>query len=257
MIYTNIKIIQDNIIERERPYWRMFQKDEKSLIAESVDIEGLTPKLSADLLAKELQNLEGTGYVIVKLFAQPPTKGGNNTGSLTYNVRIGTDEEVKGYAPKESFNFGMFQNFNDQINGLKLQILESNKNKEIEDLKRMYEEKSKKVDLDPTLKEIISIAKVAIFNKNNPGSHHPGSNNPGSNNPGSNHPGSNNPGSHQRTINGINDREEFIQLLKKWNELDPNYINVLKALVYFAQTNFDTYKLQSGMLIDQYNNSKK
>lgn len=250
MIYTQLKTIQDNIIDRQRPFWRMYQKDDKNLIAESVDIEGITPQKSADLLEKEINNLDGTGYVIVKLYAQPLTKGGNNHGALTYYVRIGGEEEsVKGY-PGGNINFGMFQQFNQELTGLKLQMIEKDKNREIEDLKRKYEEKASKTDLDPTLKEIISIAKVAIFqNKNKSNNQVPVNNTQ----PPIKEPVNNT----TRPINGIDDKQQFIQLLQRWHKADPNYLEVIKSIVHFAETDSDTYKFQTGLLIDQFKNKNK
>lgn len=250
MIYTSLKSIQDHIIDRERPFWRMYQRDEKNLIAETVDIEGITPNKSSDILAKEIQNLDGTGYVIVRLYANPPGKGGNNTGSLTFYVKIGNDEEnIKGY-PGSNINFGMFQQFNQELTGLKLAMIEKDKNREIEDLKRQYEEKNKQVNLDPTLKEIISLAKLAIFNKKGSDTNTAIKTTPATVQHNSN-------AEAQRGINGIEDKQEFIKLLKRWNELDSNYLEVMKSIVYFAETDADTYKFQTGLLIDQFKNKKK
>ena len=93
MIYTPLKRIIENIKVRQRPFWKMYQKDEKNLISECIDVEGLTPEKSAEYLEQEFTELEGVGYVIIRLFSQPPTKGGNNTGALNYFVKVSNSEE--------------------------------------------------------------------------------------------------------------------------------------------------------------------
>lgn len=242
MIYTTLKTIQENIIERNRPFWRIYQRDEKNMLADSSDIEGLNAKRSAEILATEIEALNGSGFVIVKLYAQPLTKGGNNTGILTYNVKIGADDDqgVKGNSGGFN-NFGLISGFHTEIMNLNMKLLQQQNDAAIKDLERKYEEKNKVGAIDPTLKEILNVAKTALFqsgvNKNAPVHNPPVQNNQQANRP----------------INGIDDKKEFIDLVTRWHKLDPHYLEAMKAIVFFAQNEPDLYKSQVSMLISQYN----
>jgi hypothetical protein len=241
MIYTSVKSIQDNIKDRNRPFWRMYQRDEKNLIAETVDLENINADKSAKILEDEINALNGSGFVIVKLYSQPLTKGGNNTGILTYNVRIGSDNDDSIKGNQNSFsNIGLITNFYEKINGLQMELINQKSEAAIKDLERKYEEKNKVAATDPMLKEILSIAKSAIYSYNNKNNNVQQPQQPAQPQP-----------QQSRPINGIDDRKEFIDHITRWHKADENYLEVLKAIVFFAENDPDVYKFQTDLLINQ------
>ena len=231
MIYTSLDRIKENIINRNWLFWRVYQKDEKSTIAECINIENLTPKKSADYLSEEIAALQGSGYIIIKLYQKPPQQGGNNTGTLNFYVRIneGSEEGGTPVGNTNNMNFGMINGFYQQIQDLNLKLLQEQQKAALKEIENKYEAKNNKTEVDPIFKELLGVAKVALASKSNPNQ-----------NTVQNVP-----------INGINDKKDFTDTIKKWAALDPNYIQAMKAIVHFAEVDPDSYKTYLNLLIDK------
>ena len=242
MIFTDIKRIKANIIERERPFWKIYQQDGKNLIGESLEVENLNVQKSAELLETELSELDGKGYVIVRLYSKPTTRGGDNANAFTYYVRInGADDDQNKSVNPGTNNFNMIAGFYNEINDLKIKLNNQENDYKFKELERKFEAKNQTGAIDPLLKEVLGFAKIALAgsqNKNTPGV------NTSSN--------INNEQPANRPINGIDDKNEFVILMKKWHQLDPNYVEAIKAIVHFAETDRAMYDMQVNLLINQY-----
>lgn len=243
MIFTSIERIKANIIERQRPFWKIYQSDGKNLIGESLEVENLNVQKSAELLETELNNLDGKGYVIVRLYSKPTTRGGDNSNAFTYNVRInGIDDNTQNNNINPGGNnIAMITGFYDKINDLNMKLINQEHDYRFKELERKFEDKNKGGNLDPLMKEVLGFAKIALAgsqNKNIPGNNAS--------------PIKENIEVANKGINGINDKEEFVNLIKKWNQLDPNYVDAIKAIVYFAETDRAMYDMQVNLLINQY-----
>ena len=233
MIFTDIKRIKANIVERERPFWKLYQQDGKNLIGESSDIEGLNCNKSAELLETEISELDGKGYVIVRLYSKPTTRGGDNANAFTYYVRINgnDDDQTKAVNPGIG-NYNMIAGFYNEINDLKIKLNNQENDYKFKELERKFEAKNQTGAIDPLLKEVLGFAKIALAgsqNKNTPGAS----------------AGQNivNEQPANKPINGIDDKNEFVSLIKKWHQLDPNYLEAIKAIVHFADTDRAMYDL--------------
>lgn len=243
MIFTDIKRIKAHIIERERPFWKIYQQDNKNLIGESLDIENLNCQKSAELLETEINELDGKGYVIVRLYSKPTTRGGDNSNAFTYYVKINgsDDSQVNNNNPGMN-NFNMIAGFYDKINDLNIKLINQENDARIKEIERKFDDKNKAGAIDPLLKEVLGFAKIALAGNQN------------KNNPGVNTSQNivNEKQTASRPINGIDDKNEFVNLIKKWHQLDPNYIEAIKAIVHFAETDRSMYDMQVNLLINQY-----
>lgn len=247
MIYTKLNRITENIIQRDWMYWRMYQKDGTSVIAECVNLEGLTPKKSADYLTEEINALDGTGYVVVKLYQQPPKQGGNNSNSLTFYIQInGSDDDgIKGTNnnPFKS-DYNMISGFYNQINNLQLELLKKENEFALKELERKFSKKEKSTSLDPLIMKIMGLAEAAINGKNQV--------------PNNNYQRQPEEPQQTRPINGLtdDDKQVFADTLKGWAKVDPDYFEALKAIKYFAETDYNTYRFYIDQLIINYKNKK-
>lgn len=237
MVYSNLNKVCANIIENKYLFWRMLQKDDKTLIAECVNVENLNSKVSSEILQREIEALEGTGYVIVRVYKEAPKQGGNNT-QLVYNIRIGEEvpgQNISGYASQNNsgFNmqtFNMMQEFNNKIAGISLDL---EKEKHKAELKAMEDKfKTGTGEIDPYIKEIVGIAKMAFIKQG----------------------AAQEPVTTHQPINGIQERQEFAATILKWNKADANYLQAMKAIAHFATVQPNEYKEQVSLLINLYKN---
>lgn len=242
MVFTDLKRIMTNITERQRPFWKIYQQDGKNLIGESSDVENLNCTKSAELLENEINDLDGKGYVIVRLYSKPTTRGGDNANAFTYYVKInGADDDQSKSVNPGMNNISMITGFYDKINDLNMKLINQEHDHRFKELERKFEDKNKVGAVDPLLKEVLGFAKIALAgsqNKNTPG-----------NNTSQNIV---NEQTSNRPINGIDDKNEFVNLIKKWHQLDPNYLEAIKAIVYFAENDRAMYDMQVNLLINQY-----
>lgn len=240
MIYTNLNRVLENIVERNWLHWRMYQKDGTSIIAECVNLENVTAKKAADYLKEEIENLEGTGYVVVKLYQQPPKQGGNNSNNLTFYIKIqGNEDEpsVKGTSANFRSDFGMISGFYETINGLNMKLLQQENEFKLKELEARLSKKDKSTLPDPTLLRILGVAEAAFNMKAKQAQPEP-------------KPQPKQEYTNTQPINGIpEDKEVFTNSLKNWAKADPDYIEAMKAIVYFAQTDYDTYRFYMDKLI--------